>query len=122
MVNTGADSAGPDRGPAGAVAPPPVHHQDYPQAPGALARGLAWLPYLLALAVAATGLFTAWQGPRYAGRGAGLVGCALLMAAVFRLVLPPRWAAPLSSRGRASDVVAFAAFGAAVLVVSITLP
>jgi hypothetical protein len=122
MVNTGADSAGPDRGPAGAVAPPPVHHQDYPQAPGALARGLAWLPYLLALAVAASGLFTAWQGPRYAGRGAGLVGCALLMAAVFRLVLPPRYTAPMSSRRKVSDVLTFALFGTGVLVVALLLP
>jgi hypothetical protein len=89
---------------------------------GVGARVLSWLPYLLALAIAATGLFVAWQGPRHAGHGAGLVGCALLVAAAARLVLPPRYAAPLSSRGRASDVLAFAAFGAAVLVVAITLP
>jgi Protein of unknown function (DUF3017) len=89
---------------------------------GAGARVLSWLPYLLALAIAVTGLFVAWQGPRHAGHGAGLVGCALLVAAAARLVLPSRYAAPLSSRGRASDVLAFAAFGAAVLVVALTLP
>jgi hypothetical protein len=99
----------------------PGHARD-PGNPGAAARVLSWLPYLLALAIAAIGLFVAWQGSKYAGLGAGLVGCALLVAAGARLVLPSRYAAPLSSRGRASDVLAFAAFGAAVLVVAITLP
>jgi Protein of unknown function (DUF3017) len=89
---------------------------------GAAAHVLSWLPYLLSLAIAAIGLLVAWQGPRHAGHGAGLVGCALLVAALARLVLPTRYAAPLSSRGRASDVLAFAAFGVAVLVVAITLP
>jgi len=123
MMNAGADSAGPDRGPAGAVGPPPVHHQDHPRtALGTVARGLAWLLYLLALALAAFGLFVAWKGSRDAGRGAGLVGCALLMAAVFRLVLPSRYAAPLSSRRKAPDVLAFAVFGAGVLALALALP
>jgi Protein of unknown function (DUF3017) len=94
----------------------------HPGEPGAIVRSLAWLPYLIVLAVAAAGLFIAWQGSRYAGRGAGLVGCALLAGALARLVLPPRYAAPLSSRGRAADVLAFAVFGVSVLVVAITLP
>ena len=99
----------------------PGDHAD-PGEPGVLARSLAWLPYLLVLAGAAAGLFIAWQGSRYAGPGAALVGCALLAAGVIRLALPPRYAAPLSSRGKASDVLAFAVFGAGVLVVALTLP
>ena len=114
--SVGSDSAGSPSDPSD-----PTDPTD-PGRLGAGARVLSWLPYLLALAIAATGLFVAWQGPRHAGHGAGLVGCALLVAAVARLVLPSRYAAPLSSRGRASDVLAFAAFGAAVLVVAITLP
>jgi len=95
---------------------------DHPSAAGAAARGLAWVVYLIVLAGAAAGLFVAWQGSRDAARGAALVGCALLAGAVARLVLPPRYAGPLCSRRKASDVLAFAVFGAGVLVVALTLP
>ncbi len=86
------------------------------------ASGLAWVPYLFVLAGAATGMFVAWQGSQYAGRGAGVVGCSLLAAGLFRLFLPPRYAGLLSTRRKASDVMAFAAFGAAVLAVALMLP
>ena len=137
-------------GSGGAAAPPPVHHDavlpapSAPSAPSAsapgshrarsrpsrvsrdaeetAAGGLAWLPYLIVLAGAAAGIFVAWQGSKYVGRGAALVGCSLLAGALFRLVLPARDAGLLSSRRKASDVLAFAAFGAAVLAVAIALP
>ncbi len=83
--------------------------------------GLAWLPYLIALAVAALGLAIAWDGSRLAVRGTDLIGAALLLAALARLLLPSRYAGPLSSRGRASDVAGFAVFGTAVLVVALML-
>ena len=83
---------------------------------------LAWLPYLIVLAGAAVGMFVAWQGSKYAGRGAGLIGASLLAAALARLILPARYAGLLSSRRKASDVLAFAVFGAAVLAVAIALP
>ena len=132
-ANAGSDRAGSDRAGSASAGSASVGSDSADRAgspgdptdPGHLgtgARVLSWLPYLLALAIAATGLLVAWQGPRLAGHGAGLVGCALLVAAAARLVLPSRYAAPLSSRGRAADVLAFTAFGAAVLVVAITLP
>ena len=128
-ADAGAHSAGPQRGPA--AAPPPVHHQGFPRSrrrtasarnasPAALA--VAWLPYLIVLAGAATGLYIAWQGSRYAGPGVGLVGGALLAAAAARLLLPPRYAGLLASRGRALDVATYAVLGVAVLVVAATLP
>ena len=127
-ANAGAHSAGPQRGPA--AAPPPVHHQGFPRSrrtapartasPAALV--LAWLPYLIVLGGVAVGLFVIWQGSQYAGRGAALVGSALLVAAAARLVLPPRHAGPLASRGKALDVAAFAVLGAAVLGVALSLP
>jgi hypothetical protein len=83
--------------------------------------GLAWLPYLIALAGAAAGLAIAWDGSRLAVRGTDLVGGALLVAALARLLLPSRYAGPLSSRGKASDVAGFAVFGTAVLVVALML-
>ena len=83
---------------------------------------LAWLPYLIVLAGAATGMLIAWQGSKYAGRGAGLIGASLLVGALARLILPERYAGLLASRRKASDVLGFAVFGAAVLAVAIALP
>jgi hypothetical protein len=146
MANRPAN-AGSDGGLAGA--PPPVHHQGSPRRPGtppghrararnprsprnprnataepnAAATGLlTWLPYLIVLAGVAAGLFVTWQGAKYAGLGTSLVGGALLVAAVARLLLPPRYADLLSSRWKASDVVAFTALGAGVLAIALVLP
>jgi hypothetical protein len=83
---------------------------------------LAWLPYLIVLAGVAVGLFVAWQGSQYVGRGTGLVGFSLLAAAAARLTLPPRYAGLLASRGKALDVAAFAVLGVAVLAVAAWLP
>jgi Protein of unknown function (DUF3017) len=125
-ANAGAHSAGPQPGPA--AAPPPVHHQDFPRRRRAAARPssapavLAWLPYLIVLAGAVGGLLVAWLGTHHAGRGAGVVGGALLAAALARLVLPPRYAGLLASRGKALDVTAFAVLGATVLGIALSLP
>ena len=128
-------------GSGAAEAPPPVHHDAATAAPAGhraartarttrAARAardprpskLAWLPYLIVLAGAATGMLVAWQGSKYAARGAGLIGASLLVAALARLILPERYAGLLASRRKASDVLGFAVFGAAVLAVAIVLP
>jgi hypothetical protein len=128
-------------GSGGAAAPPPVHHDAAPAAPAGhraarttrttrAARDprpsrpskLAWLPYLIVLAGAATGMLIACQGSKYAGRGAALIGASLLVAALARLILPERYAGLLASRRKTSDVLGFAVFGAAVLAVAIALP
>jgi len=122
-ASAGAHRAGPHHGPG--AAPPPVHHQGFPRSPRtapASRAALAWVPYLIVLAGVAAGMFVIWQGSQYAGRGAGLVGGTLLVAAVTRLVLPPRYAGLLASRGRTLDVVTFAVLGAAVLGVALSLP
>ena len=86
------------------------------------ATGLAWLPYLIVLAGVAAGMFVIWQGSKYAGRGSALIGASLLAGGLARLILPEYYAGLLASRRKASDVLAFAAFGAAVLAVAIALP
>jgi Protein of unknown function (DUF3017) len=83
---------------------------------------LAWLPYLIVLAGVAVGLYVAWRGSQQAGRGAAVVGGALLAAAAARLVLPARYAGLLVTRGKALDVTALAVLGAAVLGVAVSLP
>ena len=119
-------------GSGGAAAPPPVHHDAILPRPSTspahsarratAAGGLAWLPYLIVLAGVAAGMFVAWQGSKYASRGAGIIGASLLAGALSRLILPARYAGLLSSRRKASDVLALAALGAAVLAVAISLP
>ena len=131
-ANAGAHSAGPHQGAhqGPAAAPPPVHHQDYPRSRRAAAaktskpasRIVAWLPYLIVLAGTAAGLLVAFQGSQHAGRGAAVVGAALLVAALARLALPPRYAGLLASRSKAQDVAGFAVFGAALLAVAASLP
>ena len=105
-ANAGAHSAGPHRGPAASPA----------------AQVLAWLPYLIVLAGVAVGLYVAWRGSQQAGHGAAVVGGALLAGAAARLVLPPRYAGLLVTRGKALDVTALAVLGAAVLGVAASLP
>jgi hypothetical protein len=83
---------------------------------------LPWLPYLIVLAGVAVGLSVAGRGALHVGRGAAVVGGALLAAAVARLLLPPRYAGLLASRSKALDVAAFAVLGAAVLGAALSLP
>jgi hypothetical protein len=128
-------------GSGGAAAPPPVHHDAIPaghraarparaERPERAERparapdpgGLSWLPYLVVLAGVAAGIFVIWQGSKYAGRGSAIIGCSMLAGALGRLILPARYAGLLSSRRKASDVLAFAVFGTAVLAVAIALP
>ena len=104
-------------------APPPSAPASHRAArPRDRAPWSAWLPYLIVLAGVAAGMFVIWQGSKYAGRGASLIGASLLAGALARLILPERYAGLLSSRRKASDVLAFAVFGAAVLAVAIALP
>ena len=122
-------------GSGAAAAPPPVPHDAVPAAPAGhratrttradrdpRPSKLAWLPYLIVLAGTAAGMLVVWQGSKYAARGAGLIGASLLAAALARLILPARYAGLLASRRKASDVLGFAVFGAAVLAVAIALP
>jgi len=131
-VNTGSGGAAAPAAPATPAAPA-GHRAARTTRTGRAARtsetdgdsgtsALAWLPYLIVLAGVAAGMFVAWKGSMYAARGAGLIGISLLAGAVARLILPARYAGLLSSRRKASDVLALALFGAAVLAVAIALP
>jgi hypothetical protein len=83
---------------------------------------LAWMPYLVVLAGAAVAMFVVSKGSAYALRGIAVLGGTLLAAALARLLLPNRFAGLLASRRKASDVLAFAVLGAAVLAVALSLP
>jgi len=83
---------------------------------------LAWVPYLVVLAGVGAGVLLAAHASWDADRGAGLVGCSLLAGALARLVLPARLGSMLSTRGKASDVLAFTVLGAGVLALALLLP
>jgi hypothetical protein len=54
-------------------------------------------------------------------QGAALIGCALVLAAFFRAVLPTRRAGLLAVRGRPVDVLSYGGLGACVLFVALTI-
>lgn len=144
-ANAGSGRVGPDRGlaPMGDIAPPPdaaAPRTPPGPAPAGPARAghratrskgsdepavtgvLAWVPYLVVLAGAAVAMFVVSKGSAYALRGIAVLGGTLLAAALARLLLPNRFAGLLASRRKASDVLAFAVLGAAVLAVALSLP
>ena len=91
-----------------------------PHRPGAVA--LAQVPYLVVLACTVGGIVWAWRGSHAVGNGAGVVGGALLAAAIARLVLPQSSVGLLASRRRFADVLALGILGAGLLVLALVLP
>ena len=121
----GPAAAGPTPARPRPASPAPVSHRatrskegDEPTVTGVL----AWVPYLVVLAGAAVAMFVVSKGSAYALRGIAVLGGTLLAAALARLLLPNRFAGLLASRRKASDVLAFAVLGAAVLAVALSLP
>ena len=86
------------------------------------AGALAQVPYAVVLLIAAAGIWWAWSGSHDVGNGAGVVGWALLAAAIARLALPQSAVGLLASRRRLADVLALGAFGAGLLVLAFVLP
>jgi hypothetical protein len=91
----------------------PRKHRATPARPQRDSRGLP--AYLVVLAGVAVGLLVAADGTTYGYKGAAVVGCVLIAAALARLVLPPRYAGLLVSRQKAIDVLAFALLGGSIL-------
>jgi hypothetical protein len=116
--NTGPASTGPASASRAGHRAGRAKDRDQPAVTGVL----AWVPYLTMLAGAGAGMFVVAQGSAYAIRGMAVLGGTLLAAALTRLLLPNRFAGMLASRRKASDVLAFAVFGAAVLAVALSLP
>lgn len=81
-------------------------------------RDLHDAPYIIVMVLAAAGvlyasLFSHWL------RGVGMVGVAMLVAALFRLVLTDRQAGLLAVRHRPFDVICYGMFGAGIIIVGI---
>jgi hypothetical protein len=77
------------------------------------------LAFSLVLVVAAVGMVRI--GLYHWREGAVLIGGALLLAALFRAVLPPRRAGLLVVRGRPIDVLSYTGLAALILFVALTL-
>ncbi len=81
------------------------------------------IPYLAVLVCVVAGVYIAWQqGSAGGGRGGVIGGAALLVAAVFRLVLPARLAGLLGTRRRVTDVLTLTVFGTGLLIAGLVLP
>jgi hypothetical protein len=75
--------------------------------------------FIVVLLVAAVGIVRI--GQYHWREGAALLGATLVLAAAFRTVLSDRRAGLLVVRGRAVDVLSYAALGALVLFVALTI-
>ena len=75
---------------------------------------------LVVLAVFAVGivLILNWHWRR----GSVTIGGSVVLAAVLRLVLPPKWAGLLQVRGKAFDVLLLAGTGVAIMVLGMAVP
>lgn len=91
------------------------------QEPNAAASPPRW-PLLVVVGGVLAGLAVAWLGERTWRVGCLLVGAALVVGAVERLVLPERDAGLLQVRGKAFDVAVLALTGVAVLVLAVVVP
>lgn len=116
VVTDPADQADPAR--CGDPAPPdgPVRPGRWARARGAIRDHLA---FALVLLVATVGVVRMLE--YHWRQGAALIGGALLVAALFRAVLPDRRAGLLLVRGRPVDVLSYAGLGVCVLSVAITI-
>ena len=80
------------------------------------------LPIVLVLALATTGICYSAAVPPHWLRGVLLLAAALVLASLFRLVLPARQAGLLAVRGRVVDILWYAGLGVAIITFGLTLP
>jgi hypothetical protein len=102
------------------VAPAAVRHAD--SRPADSRVRLAQLPYVIVLAVFGAGLVWVWLATKRIEAGTIVVACALLIAALARLVLPERRAGMLVARHRLADVLVLGGFGLGILIFALVLP
>jgi hypothetical protein len=105
----------------GAAARPPVRHAR-PAGSRFRRTDLRNLPLIVVLALAATGLGYASAVPPHWLRGVMLLAIAMVLAGVFRLLLPARQAGLLVVRGRLVDAFCYAGGGAAIILFGLALP
>ena len=82
-------------------------------------RDLHEIPYVVVLMLAAAGVLYATVFSSHWLRGIGVLGLAVLIGGVFRLVLTERQAGLLAVRHRPFDVTCYLLFGAGIIVVGI---
>jgi hypothetical protein len=90
-------------------------------APGAARSSRQW-PLVVVVVGVLAGLVVAWLGTTTWRLGCVLVGLALLVGAVERLVLGEREAGLLQVRGKGFDVVVLAVLGLAVVTLALVVP
>jgi hypothetical protein len=84
-------------------------------------RARAQLPFLIVLAVVAAAALYLGISPGHWRRGSGLIAAGMLLAGLFRLVLPQPRAGMLKVRAAWIDVLCYWALGVAILLLAIRL-
>jgi hypothetical protein len=88
-------------------------------------QGFRWLrdelPFTVVALVLVVSVLYLVVEPGHWGRSSGGVAVALLLAGVFRAVLPSRYAGLLTVRGRVADSVTCLVLGTAILVMVVRL-
>ncbi len=84
-------------------------------------RARAQAPLLLVLAIVVAVFVYMTVTPGHWRRGTAMIGVAMMLAGVLRLVLPAPHAGLLAARGRWWDSFCYLALGAAILIIDIRL-
>jgi len=84
-------------------------------------RARAQAPLLAVLAIVLGVVVYLTVSPDHWRRGAALIAGAMLLAGLFRLVLPRQRAGLLAARGKRMDSFCYLALGAAILIIDIRL-
>jgi hypothetical protein len=87
--------------------------------PGQRSRLPVHVPFLAVVAVVVVGLVRVLT--QHWREGAALLGGALLLAAVLRMLLPPERVGLLAIRSRPVDVLVYLAFGGVLVVLALTI-
>ena len=89
---------------------------------GMRALDLRNLPLVIVLALAGTGIAYSAATPPHWLRGVLVLAVSLVLAGLFRLVLPARQAGLLAVRSRPMDVICYLSIGVAIVAFGLALP
>ena len=78
-------------------------------------------PFLIVVAIMLSAVLYMIIGPGHWRRGSGIIAAAMIVGAVFRIVLPEEHAGVLAVRRRWIDVACYLGLGVAILAVAIRL-
>lgn len=104
------------------MTPTPTPPTGLPPTPAHTPRTGRWWPVLVVCAGVLLGLVISVVGPDSWRLGGLVIGCALLVGAAIRIVLPAREVGLLQVRSRGFDIAALTIGGVAIIALAIAIP